>query len=76
MERMVPQMKKKRMKISTRISMWGEEELTIEGEEVEAKVEATKVMVEEVTTTITTTIEADGGDIEKTARRYNLNLGR
>ena len=70
------QMKKRRMKTSTRSCMWEEEELTIEGGEVEAKVEATKVMVEEVTTTITTTIEADGGDIEKTARRYNLNLGR
>ena len=74
MEKMGPRMKKKRKtKTNIRISTWGEEEQAIEEVEVKVKEEVVKVMVEEIMATTTVTIEAtDGGDIEKTARRYNL----
>ena len=76
MEIMALQMKKRRMKTNTRSSKEEEEELIIGEEEVEAKVEEIRVMVEVEITTITATIGEDGEDTEKTARRYKTDLGR
>ena len=75
MEIMDPLMRKMRKtKTSIRISTWGEEERVIEEVEVKVKEEVVKFMVEEImaTTTVTTEATTDGGDTEKTARRYNL----
>ena len=69
MEIMDPLMRMMRTKTSIRTNVWGEEERITEEEEVKEEVAKEEIMATIIATTEATT---DGGDTEKTARRYNL----